>query len=1245
MKFNKGLVTDTNPIEQPPGTWRDARNIVISDERNTIRNEDGIHTYAGTYPNAYTPVGVLEIPDGSHVLFSVSSSGSHLGRVSSSGIYTAIIDDSRLEFDINYPVEAEYRLNFQEEVIVVWIADNSEPKILNIDDLPFTLNVDNSFQSDDDVNKILLFPDIASPDTSVTVNELGGILRTGAYYFAYNYVDEEGFETNYTSVSGPTFITEDSISEGFNNYDGAEPNTITSKSLTLNLTNVDTRYSRLRLVVISKIESQIIPRFIKEVTIVGSNLTIGFTGAENTEIITLEEILIRRPNYIRAKAITQLNDTLYLGNLQTEDDVDLQSVANDIVINYTSKLIDATDINESQKQNTDRGFLHGGVYAFYLQGEYTTGGFTPAFHIPGRLGIPQNGNNSTLAAAQGITAKVFQVEDTSNQNSQTYTTVGGTIKPINTAVSNMAYWENATETYSSDFPDFPNQQVRHHRFPTIRECKSRHYSTEAGYGREKLDVLGIEVSNVIIPSNIKPRLRRWRILYAKRNLSTTPVISQDLLMYSAYVENSPDIRWSSAGNWNIDAQRAGSGVWLDLFLRDDHIRFRGFDLLYNKPQISPTFIRLQLELSKSNLNAEYQSVGKQGGKIATSGDGRGRLPGAVIDYTDITNTTVSTVSDSDNIRAINDFRYVPHNIIDGDLRTRLTEEVAVADINNGSGLVTSDVFFTQSINEPANRPGGGEPILQNGIENTFLITLEQVISDLYDSYLEQDLVFTDKSQTDLDATSLSDVYGGDTFVSYYSFISAAPMHGEDVVNFDQGLRIIRAYVCETSNNANLRHEVFANDATNYYPKTDGLDFWDLPNTVDSSFIINSDVGFNQIAYNPDYTSVNDINSVTINNPLIETTNLFPFRVIRSLKANRESQIVSWRFFLSADFYEQNTNRGEIINLQGYVDILLIHHKYSLFRTIGNETLRTTALEVTIGTGDIFSRDPKEVIPDRLGYAGTQHKFSCIVCPLGYIFTDAEQGKIFILSNTLNEISALGKRNDFRDLLQNNVVSDNPFNNSGITTTWDENLRRLLWTINTGSDTTSQTLSFTQYLGEQGGWVCNHDYIPNFLFRSRNNVFSVKNGGLFRHNVSTLKGVYYVPTPFPWFVEVVFNGSTEDLKQFFSVNWVSEFFDASNTKILNKTFDTIECKTSDKTTGEVTLVPYTNLTTNYNIRNAKGKWNFNAIRTVNTDFVNRRKLIDLYMSVKLIHNNTKNLDNSQNTLYLSFIECLVILSTR
>ena len=80
--------------------------------------------------------------------------------------------------------------------------------------------------------------------------------------------------------------------------------------------------------------------------------------------------------------------------------------------------------------------------------------------------------------------------------------------------------------------------------------------------------------------------------------------------------------------------------------------------------------------------------------------------------------------------------------------------------------------------------------------------------------------------------------------------------------------------------------------------------------------------------------------------------------------------------------------------------------------------------VTLGSGDLFDVKPEEVIPD-VGYAGTHNQLACKVTKLGYIFPEVTQGKVFILSTGLKEISSDGFRRFFFEhlaLKKTNVIS-------------------------------------------------------------------------------------------------------------------------------------------------------------------------------------------------------------------------------
>src|SRR5690606_15523503 len=130
-------------------------------------------------------------------------------------------------------------------------------------------------------------------------------------------------------------------------------------------------------------------------------------------------------------------------------------------------------------------------------------------------------------------------------------------------------------------------------------------------------------------------------------------------------------------------------------------------------------------------------------------------------------------------------------------------------------------------------------------------------------------------------------------------------------------------------------------------------------------------------YSKDYNLLNSFIQPIIYEPSQTTTNKFPYRVIRSgVSGTNQDGLNSWKTYLSADFYEYNRNRGEIINLSNLDDVLLIHHRYGLFRTLGKNKLSFDTTEVFLGSGDIFEQEPKEVIPSRLGYLGTQNIFSC-----------------------------------------------------------------------------------------------------------------------------------------------------------------------------------------------------------------------------------------------------------------------------
>src|SRR5687768_6972629 len=79
--------------------------------------------------------------------------------------------------------------------------------------------------------------------------------------------------------------------------------------------------------------------------------------------------------------------------------------------------------------------------------------------------------------------------------------------------------------------------------------------------------------------------------------------------------------------------------------------------------------------------------------------------------------------------------------------------------------------------------------------------------------------------------------------------------------------------------------------------------------------------------------------------------------------------------------------------------------------------------------------------------------------------------------------------------------------------------------------------------EDNNWVFYHDYIPDFYFRVRKQLFSIKNKRIYRHNEGT-PGKYYNDTPSSFFMDLVFANRQDMILN--TVEWISEVMDTLQT---------------------------------------------------------------------------------------------------
>ena len=100
---NKGRYIDCNPINQPPGTWRQGKNFVVNKKKAAFVTEPGTDLTATEFPfDIARPIGSGVFPDGSYVQFADGINGGkdRIGLVEN-GIYIDKIVDDVLNFNVS----------------------------------------------------------------------------------------------------------------------------------------------------------------------------------------------------------------------------------------------------------------------------------------------------------------------------------------------------------------------------------------------------------------------------------------------------------------------------------------------------------------------------------------------------------------------------------------------------------------------------------------------------------------------------------------------------------------------------------------------------------------------------------------------------------------------------------------------------------------------------------------------------------------------------------------------------------------------------------------------------------------------------------------------------------------------------------------------------------------------------------------------------------------------------------------
>lgn len=1026
----KSLMLDTRPLEQPDGTYPFGKNGIQYDLKGVAMNEPGFERMTAVIP--YKINGVIET-DSKPVIFSTDNVNSAIGYFNpETGKYEPIFDDSsysfKLGFNVDFWITGEAQRNYLNQITIAFSDKSTFPKWLNCD----KPNIKR-------LEDFRLFPYYKTPTLTLKLVE-GGRLRPGSYYAAVKLQKNDGTTTANSSVSLGVIV------------DGKNQDSFTDQAIALTINNTDEAYDYVIVSIISRIDGITTTVELDPVPInMGGPTLVTYTGDNLSQESTLEEILVAPAVYTKVQAMTQLNDALYIVGLDKEQEIaDMQPYASQVRVRWVSKLIDAINPPTEHVTGIEKGFMHEEVYALYIRYRLTKGGVSQAFTIPGNIATLSD--MSTISEGK-VTAKTFKIRDTIHSHS------GFT--------GETGVWYNETESYPyyDDFngtsiggEDLRSTYVRHHKMPSIRWCKENLYPDDPEYGKTKLDILGLSVSNIIIPDKYKDVINGYEIFYAKRTISNMTVYGQGLLLHGSVKDadkgkltGTCDI-YTTGSNWSSDV-KTKSGTSYDrnnnLQPRLDTMRFHSFDVLLNRPGISPNFISSQLKLSRKGLRKDsmYQD--------GNNGDHDGNTSYVyLVDFT--TSMGTATAPEAGRyIRAIKDGgQYSPNSIDVGHFINAHHETAFTAQL---LGLNWPITIQNQGIATDNSGISPDNPLIYADVVETHLINLSALKKDIYSSFFAQTLVTAGNPKALRDS---SPFFGGDTFISDYTFHTYGRHEAEDNWSgFTElpyaGKKVVHRFVCESTSNINLRFEEAGNQYSKWYPNTtlvkgdNGVaypEYWDR------------NVDPNQFGYNKSLNALNDLVNVTIFSPTRELITSFPFRIHRGGKISRQSKFRSWRTFLPLDYYELQKNMGLPVHMEGMDDRLLIHCENALFATQDKAKLDSGELGVTLGSGDIFQFEPQEAQSAKLGYAGTQHELACVRTPAGYVFTDAKQGEIYLYKGGLRNITGGVGR-----LLNQHlptVKGKNPFNGNGITMGWDQKYKRILMTVKNEKPVAAQVTPFT-----------------------------------------------------------------------------------------------------------------------------------------------------------------------------------------
>lgn len=180
---------------------------------------------------------------------------------------------------------------------------------------------------------------------------------------------------------------------------------------------------------------------------------------------------------------------------------------------------------------------------------------------------------------------------------------------------------------------------------------------------------------------------------------------------------------------------------------------------------------------------------------------------------------------------------------------------------------------------------------------------------------------------------------------------------------------------------------------------------------------------------------------------------YPRRIQYSLPQQEELKRDNWQSFLVNNYKDMQDEITCVKPINKTGALIMLRSK-SPIQIMGVDSLQTdTGIKVTIGDGGLFSQPLQSLVnsDEIYQYGSCQNRWSITSTPQGVFYVSQDQGKVFLYTGSLQEISRMGMKWWFSRYLPSNLKKlypdyleyDNPVIGAGVVTVYD-NINEVLY---------------------------------------------------------------------------------------------------------------------------------------------------------------------------------------------------------